>query len=87
LRIDAESGTTDYAYYGDGTTRSIVDAASNQTEYFYDAASRLTQEKTANGTRSYTYDDVNNQTKTIDRNGRITTFDYDNLNRVKSGNN
>jgi RHS repeat-associated protein len=82
--IDAESGTTDYAYYGDGTTRSIVDAASNQTEYFYDAASRLTQEKTANGTRSYTYDDVNNRTKTIDRNGRITTFDYDNLNRVKS---
>jgi YD repeat-containing protein len=83
---DAEGGTTDYTYYLDGQTKSVTDAAPthNTTTYFYDIAGRLIQEKSALGDRYYQSDLVNNRTQGKDRNGRITKYDYDNLNRVKS---
>jgi RHS repeat-associated protein len=81
---DAEGGITAYTYYNDGKTKSIKDAANNITSYTYDAGNRLTQEQSVLGTRTYGYDEVDNQTSTVDRNGRTINYDYDNLNRVKS---
>jgi RHS repeat-associated protein len=68
----------------DGQTKSVKDAVTNLTEYFYDIAGRLIQEKSALGDRYYQSDLVNNRAQRKDRNGRITKYDYDNLNRVKS---
>jgi RHS repeat-associated protein len=81
---DAEGGITSYTYYNDGKTKSITDSVNNITSYTYDAANRLTQEQSVLGTRTYGYDEVDNRTSTIDRNGRTINYDYDNLNRVKS---
>jgi RHS repeat-associated protein len=36
------------------------------------------------GSREYKYDLVNNRTQTTDRNERITNYEYDNLNRIKT---
>jgi RHS repeat-associated protein len=81
---DAEGGETHYSYYDDGQTKSVLDAAGNLTEYFYDEAGRLSEDKTLFGSRKYGYDLVNNRTFAEDRNGRVTNYLYDNLNRVKS---
>jgi RHS repeat-associated protein len=83
---DAEGGVTEYEYYLDNQTKSVTDAAPtpNETEYFYDPAGRLIQEKSVLGSRYYQYDLVNNRTQGTDRIGRVTRYDYDNLNRVKS---
>jgi RHS repeat-associated protein len=81
---DTEGGITTYTYYNDGKTKSIKDAVNNITSYTYDAANRLTKEQSVLGIRTYGYDEVDNQTSTVDRNGRTINYDYDNLNRVKS---
>jgi RHS repeat-associated protein len=77
-------GETKYTYYNDGQSKSIEDAVGNITTYFYDRAGRLIQEKSALGNRYYQSDLVNNRTQGKDRNGRITKYDYDDLNRIKS---
>jgi RHS repeat-associated protein len=82
--IDATGGETLYTYYSDGQTKSVTDAVSNITTYLYDTAGRLIQENSPLGSRFYNYDLVNNRIQGKDRNGRITRYDYDNLNRVKS---
>jgi YD repeat-containing protein len=83
---DAEGGTTDYAYYNDGQTKSVTDAAPahNLTTYFYDVAGRLIEEDSVLGNRYFKYDLVNNRIEGKDRNGRTTKYAYDNLNRVQS---
>jgi RHS repeat-associated protein len=70
----------------DGQTKSVTDAAPthNTTTYFYDIAGRLIEEDSVLGNRYYQSDLVNNRTQDKDRNGRITKYDYDNLNRIKS---
>jgi RHS repeat-associated protein len=83
---DAEDGVTEYDYYLDNQTLSVTDAAAipNKTKYFYDRAGRLIREESPLGIRLYQYDKVDNRTQGTDRNGRITRYDYDNLDRVKS---
>ena len=84
---DAEGGETKYEYTLDNQTKSVIDAAAtpNKTEYVYDVAGRLLEEKSVLlGSRYYQYDLVNNRREGTDRNGRVTRYDYDNLNRVKS---
>ena len=81
---DANGGTTEYAYYNDGQTKSVKDAVGNITGYIYDVAGRLIEEDSVLGSRFYSYDLMNNRTQGIDRNGRITKYEYDNLNRVKT---
>jgi YD repeat-containing protein len=83
---DAEGGVTRYEYYLDNQTKSVTDAAPtpNKTEYFYDLAGRLVEEKSPLGSRYYQSDLVDNRTQGKDRNGRVTRYDYDNLDRVKS---
>jgi YD repeat-containing protein len=81
---DASGGKTDYTYYLDGQTKSVQDAVNNSTGYIYDIAGRLIQEDSVLGSRFYGYDLVNNRMKGTDRNGRVTEYGYDNLNRVKA---
>jgi RHS repeat-associated protein len=83
---DANGGVTEYDYYLDNQTLSVTDAAAipNKTKYFYDRAGRLIREESPLGIRLYQYDKVDNRTQGTDRNGRITRYDYDNLDRVKS---
>ena len=81
---DAVGGVTNYVYTKDNQTASVQDAVGNLTEYFYDPAGRLNEERSPLGSRFYKYDLVNNRIQGTDRNGRVTRYDYDNLNRVKS---
>jgi RHS repeat-associated protein len=80
--IDAEGGVTKYKYFKDGQTKSMTDAAGNVTSYGYDGGGRMTTETNFFGTRRYGYDDVNNRTDMLDRNGRVIHYSLDNLNRV-----
>jgi RHS repeat-associated protein len=81
---DAAGGTTKYTYYADNKTKTITDAVNNTTTYYYDIAGRLIIESTAQGDRISNYDLLNNRTTSIDRNGRVIKYTYDNLNRTKS---
>jgi RHS repeat-associated protein len=81
---DAEGGKTEYTYFNNGQTKSVKDAVNNITGYIYDIAGRLIEEDSVLGSRFYGYDLVNNRIKGTDRNGRVTEYGYDNLNRVKS---
>jgi RHS repeat-associated protein len=80
--IDAEGGVTKYEYFKDNQTKSMTDAAGNVTSYGYDGGGRMTTETNFFGTRRYGYDDVNNRTDMLDRNGRVIRYAIDNLNRV-----
>jgi YD repeat-containing protein len=84
LIIDAAGGQTKYTYYADNHTKTITDSVNNTTTYLYDIAGRLIVESTAQGDRLSNYDKLNNLTTSIDRNGRIINYTYDNLNRTKS---
>jgi RHS repeat-associated protein len=79
---DAEGGVTEYTYFKDNQTKSIKDAAENDTSYTYDGAGRMADETNFFGTRSYGYDEVNNRVDMLDRNGRAIHYSIDNLNRV-----
>jgi RHS repeat-associated protein len=80
--IDAEGGVTKYEYFKDNQTKSMTDAVGNVTSYGYDGGGRMTTETNFFGTRRYGYDDVNNRTDMLDRNGRAIHYSIDNLNRV-----
>jgi RHS repeat-associated protein len=79
---DAEGGVTKYDYFKDSQIKSMTDSANNTTTYTYDGEGRMMSETNHFGTRSYGYDDVNNRTDTVDRNGRFIHYTYDNLNRM-----
>ena len=73
---------TEHVCFKDNQTKLIKDATGNVASYTYEGAGQVNGETNHFGTRSYGCDDVNNQTDTVDRNGRSIHYTYDNLNRV-----
>ena len=61
----------------------VTDAANQVYQFSYDALGRQLSQTRANATMSYEYDAVGNRTKRTDYNGKITSYEYDTLNRLK----
>ena len=74
--IDAEGGCTEFTYDASGKMLSLKDPVGNVTSYVYDDAGRMLEETNALGkTRKFEYEGRLPVRKT-DRNGRVTTFEY-----------
>ncbi len=73
-----------YGYDILGNITNITDPLERETQYEYDALSRLLVVTNAlAGTTSYTYDAANQRTSVTDELGRRTDYEYDGLGRLK----
>jgi len=62
---------------------TVEDAKDQVYTFAYDPLGRVLSQTRAGGTMSFDYDEVGNQTKRTDYNGRVTNYEYDQLNRLK----
>jgi RHS repeat-associated protein/uncharacterized repeat protein (TIGR01451 family) len=92
---DAEDHTTSYGYDELGNRTTVTDAEGVITLYGYDALNRLVSvtenyeqgqgsDHETNVETTYGYDAVGNQTSLTDGNDHVTTYVYDELNRLVS---
>lgn len=85
---DAEGNFKDIKIKNDydlatGNKISTSDGNSNTTSYEYDALNRIRKEILPDGlSRSYSYDDVNNQLISKDANGNSLTYYYDSMGKL-----
>lgn len=86
--VDAENGATQYRYDLLGNTVSIIDAEGHQTQFVYDDLGRQKEiidpivETPADKKVIMTYDEASNLLTSTDRNGEVSNFTYDKLNRL-----
>ena len=83
---DAKGGMTTFGYDTNGNyglLTSLKDANNNTTNYpTYDSRDRLsTRTDALNASDTYAYDGDSNLTQHTDRNGNVTVYQYDGLNR------
>ncbi len=86
LTAASTSSTVTYAYNGLGEVTRKTEATGDYTDYVYDTAGRQTQEKDAGFTDytgasvqnivAYSYDGLNDVTRTVQDSSRVTTFSY-----------
>jgi RHS repeat-associated protein len=84
-QTDPLGGTTSMSYDPNGNVASLTDAlhAQNPTKFVNDNLDRLqTRTDSLGNSESYQYDGNGNLTQFTDRNGNITTYQYDALNRL-----
>ncbi|MEC4896176.1 MAG: hypothetical protein SAL07_25795, partial [Oscillatoria sp. PMC 1051.18] len=76
----------DYQLNDAGHRLSVTEANGRRVEYEYDDVYRLTQEKINDGQRviSYTYDDVGNRTLRDDSQLGVTSYVYDDHDRLST---
>jgi len=74
---DAENKTVNYTYDAVGNRASMTDGNGHITSYTYDEVNRLLSD----GIVSYTYDKFGNRKTMTDAQG-VTSYDYDDLNRL-----
>jgi RHS repeat-associated protein len=79
---DALSNDTEFTYNARSQTTKVKDELAQEYTFTYDALGRvLTQ--TRNGTTiTFTYDNVGNRATRTDYNGNVSTYTYDDLNRL-----
>jgi RHS repeat-associated protein len=82
--IDARGGETSYTYDVAQRLASVIDPRNITVEsYQYDAGDRITALVDAlNKSAGYLYDTAGRLTQFTDRRGQITTYDYDQANRI-----
>ena len=85
--VTAETGTTNYDYYDNGSQKKVTLPNGVTSEYTYDADSRLKtlankKDATVIEQYSYDYDAAGNMTKKKDKKGD-TAYEYDQLNRIQ----
>ncbi len=80
---DALNEITQFEYNPRSQMTKVTDAANQVYQFSYDALGRQLSQTRANATMSYEYDAVGNRTKRTDYNGKITSYEYDTLNRLK----
>ncbi len=81
--INAENEKTMTEYNQRFQTIKVTDAKNQVYNFTYDPLGRMLTQQRAGGTMSYEYDAVGNREKRIDYLGRETSYEYDNLNRLK----
>ena len=75
-QINAEGGVTEFTYNATGKILSLKDPVGNTTSYVYDDLGRMLEETNELGkTRRFEYEG-RLPVRKIDRNGRVTTFEY-----------
>ncbi len=80
---DALSQITQFEYNARSQMTKVKDALNQEYVFTYDALGRQLSQTRAGATMSYEYDAVGNRTKRTDYLGRLTTYVYDNLNRLE----
>jgi len=89
-KVTNPDGTSQRTYYDDfNLIRTIYDENSHRTDKLFDANQRLIGVRayytaSAYYLTSYYYDRVGNLAKSVDGNGQVTTYAYDDLNRLVS---
>jgi RHS repeat-associated protein len=83
---DALQGITTFNYDPNGNLQSVLDArqqgTNNKTTYTYDNFDHLLMRTDPlNRQESYVFDQLGNLTKYTDRRGKVTTFQFDGINR------
>ncbi len=82
---NAEGGVTRFSYDNDGRMTSLTDPVGNTTAWDFGMNGRVAEEHvTIDGvtlSRTFLYDASDNIVQKIDRNGRVTEFAFDKLNR------
>lgn len=85
---DTDSKNTEFEYDPRSLITKIKDAgtqsaATQEYGFTYDALGRQLTQTRAGTTMTYEYDAVGNRIKRVDYTGRETSYEYDNLNRLK----
>lgn len=80
---DAANQITQFEYNARSQMTKVKDALNQEYTFTYDPLGRQLSQTRAGTTMSFEYDPVGNRTKRTDHSGRITHYEYDNLNRLK----
>jgi YD repeat-containing protein len=85
--INAEGGETNFTYDLVGRMKSLTDPVGDTTSWSYNLLGRVSREEIViNGIRQnryFYYNGAGNIIRKFDRNGRVTEWTYDGLNRPK----
>ena len=79
---DANGKITQFGYNPRNQMTSVTDAVNQVYGFTYDPLGRVLTESRAGVTRGYIYDPVGNRIQRTDYKGAVTTYVYDNLNRL-----
>ena len=79
---NAELETTTTKYNARYQMIQVTDAKNQIYDFTYDPLGRMLTQTRAGGMMSYEYDEVGNRKKRTDYMGRVTNYEYDNLNRL-----
>lgn len=74
---------TQFEYNARSQMTKVKDALNQEYTFTYDPFGRQLTQTRAGTTMTFEYDPVGNRTKRTDHTGRITSYEYDNLNRLK----
>ncbi len=80
---DADNKNTEFDYNARAQMTKVKDALNQEYVFTYDPLGRQLTQTRAGTTLVFEYDPVGNRTKRTDHTGRITNYEYDNLNRLK----
>src|SRR5262249_39940210 len=79
---DALTHFTQFEYNARSQMTKVKDALNHEYIFTYDPLGRELSQTRAGTTMSFAYDDVGNRTQRTDYMGRVTNYQYDNLNRL-----
>ncbi len=90
--IGSESGSTQLEYDNVHRTTKLIDPNQNETAWSYDDLGRVVSESIQIGSqanptsvsRTYFYDSLSNLVQSVDRNGRLIRYDYDDLHLLQT---
>jgi|GEM_PF-1290312 len=83
---DAQTHATSFDYNPRSQLTKVTDALNQQYTFAYDVPGHLLSQTRAGSTMSLLYDSVGNRTQRTDYLGRVTTYEFDILNRLKKVN-
>jgi RHS repeat-associated protein len=83
---DANAGVTRITLDPAGNRTAMVDSASNETDWTFNALNRPVTETNSGGTTTISYDAASDITKIVDADGRDRVFGYDALHRLTAEN-
>ena len=76
-QVDPDGGLTGIEYDVFGNTVSVTDPLNNVTSYVYNKLNQVVAEGKGSVDRTFSYDGVENLRSAVDRNDRLTQWEYD----------